>query len=40
MNKITSEFNKFKDFGIDLNDAHKTTNNAELKKKDKNITKQ
>ena len=30
MNKLTSEFNKFKDFGIDLNDAHKTTTKITL----------
>ena len=28
INKLTSEFNKFKNFGIDLNDAHKTTTKA------------
>ena len=30
INKLTSEFNKFKDFGIDLNDANKTANKAKL----------
>jgi hypothetical protein len=30
INKLTSEFNKFKDFGIDLNDANKTANKANL----------
>ena len=30
INKLTSEFNKFKDFGIDLNDANKTANKATL----------
>ena len=25
LHKLTSEFNKFKNFGIDLNDAHKIT---------------
>ena len=30
INKLTSEFNKFKDFGIDLNDANKTSKKAEL----------
>ena len=30
INKLTSEFNKFKNFGIDLNDAHKTTTKATL----------
>ena len=33
INKLTSEFNKFKDFGINLNDANKTTNKAELASK-------
>ena len=33
INKLTSEFNKFKDFGIDLNDANKTANKAELASK-------
>jgi hypothetical protein len=33
MNKSTSEFNKFKDFGIDLNDVNKTANKAELASK-------
>ena len=28
--KLTSEFNKFKFFGIDLNDAHKTTTKSTL----------
>jgi hypothetical protein len=28
--KLTSEFNKFKDFGIDLNKANKTSKKAEL----------
>ena len=26
INKLTSEFNKFKDFGIDLNEANKAAN--------------
>ena len=30
INKLTSEFNKFKFFGIDLNDAHKTTTKTTL----------
>ena len=30
INKLTSEFNKFKNFGIDLNDANKTANKATL----------
>ena len=30
INKLTTEFNKFKDFGIDLNDANKTANKATL----------
>ena len=30
MNKLSSEFNKFKNFGIDLNEANKTTNRAKL----------
>ena len=30
INKLTSEFNKFKDFGIDLNDANKTANKSKL----------
>ena len=30
INKLTSEFHKFKDFGIDLNDANKTSKKAEL----------
>ena len=33
INKLTSEFNKFKNFGIDLNDANKTANKAELASK-------
>ena len=38
INKLTSEFNKFKDFGIDLNDAHKITTKVELTtKKAKNL---
>ena len=28
--KLSSEFNKFKNFGIDLNEANKTTNKAKL----------
>ncbi len=28
INKLKSEFNKFKNFGIDLNDANKTANKA------------
>ena len=28
--KLTSEFNKFKDFGVDLNEANKTANKAKL----------
>ena len=41
INKLTSEFNKFKDFGIDLNDAHKTTTKVELttKKAEKTVKK-
>ena len=30
INKLTSEFNKFKNFGIDLNEANKTANKAQL----------
>ena len=30
INKLTIEFNKFKDFGINLNDANKTANKAKL----------
>ena len=30
INKLTSEFNKFKKFGIDLNEANKITNKATL----------
>ena len=30
INKLTSEFNKFKKFGIDLNEANKTANKAQL----------
>ena len=38
INKLTSEFNKFKDFGIDLNDAHKASTKVELTtKKAQNI---
>ena len=36
-NKLTSEFNKFKDFGIDLNDAHKTS--TKTKKSEKIVKK-
>ena len=41
INKLTSEFNKFKDFGIDLNDANKTTTKVELttKKAEKTVKK-
>ena len=40
INKLTSEFNKFKKFGIDLNDANKTANKATLTtKKAENIVK-
>ncbi len=40
INKLTSEYNKFKDFGIDLNEANKTANKAKLKtKKANNIVK-
>jgi hypothetical protein len=28
--KLSSEFNKFKNFGIDLNEANKTANKAKL----------
>ena len=39
INKLTSEFNKFKNFGIDLNDAHKTTTKTTLttKKTEKTV---
>ena len=30
INKLTSEFNQFKNFGIDLNDAHKTATKTTL----------
>ena len=30
INKLSSEFNKFKNFGIDLNEANKTANKATL----------
>jgi hypothetical protein len=30
INKLTSEYNKFTNFGIDLNEAHKTGKKAEL----------
>jgi hypothetical protein len=30
INKLSSEFNKFKNFGIDLNEANKTANRAKL----------
>ena len=41
INKLKSEFNKFKDFGIDLNEANKTANKAKLatKKAENAITK-
>ena len=40
IDKLTSEFNKFKFFGIDLNEANKTTNKAKLTtKKAENIVK-
>jgi predicted XRE-type DNA-binding protein len=37
INKLTSEFNKFKDFGIDLNDANKTANKSKLTTKKADI---
>ena len=38
INKLTSEFNKFQNFGIDLNEANKTANKANLiTKKAENI---
>ena len=37
INKLTTEFNKFKDFGIDLNDANKTANKAKLTTKKADI---
>ena len=39
INKLTSEFNKFKNFGVDLNDAHKTTTKTILttKKAEKTV---
>ena len=38
IDKLTSEFNKFKNFGIDLNEANKTANKANLiTKKAENI---
>ena len=38
--KLSSEFNKFKNFGIDLNEANKTANKAKLTtKKAENIVK-
>ena len=38
IDKLTSEFNKFKIFGIDLNEANKTANKANLiTKKAENI---
>ena len=37
INKLTSEFNKFKDFVIDLNDAHKATTKVELTTKKKKL---
>ena len=39
INKLTSEFNKFKFFGIDLNDAHKTTTKSKLTKQAEKIVK-
>jgi hypothetical protein len=40
INKLSSEFNKFKNFGIDLNEANKTANKAKLTtKKAENIVK-
>ena len=40
IDKLTSEFNKFKNFGIDLNEANKTANTAKLAtKKAENIVK-
>ena len=30
INKLKSEYNKFQDFGIDLNEANKTANKAKL----------
>ena len=30
IDKLSSEFNKFKDFGIDLNEANKTANTVKL----------
>ena len=41
INKLTSEFNKFKNFGIDLNEANKISKKTELiSKKTDNIFKQ
>ena len=40
INKLKSEYNKFQDFGIDLNEANKTANKAKLTtKKAENIVK-
>ena len=36
--KLTSEFNKFKNFGIDLNEANKTSKKAELTSKKAEIS--
>ena len=33
INKLTSEYNKFQNFGIDLNEAHKTGKKAQLTSK-------
>ena len=38
INKLTSEFNKFKNFGIDLNEANKTSKKAELTSKKAEIS--
>ena len=39
INKLTSEFNKFNNVGIDLNDAHKTTTKTTLTTKNAEKTK-
>ena len=38
INKLTSEFNKFKNFGIDLNEANKTSKKAGLTSKKAEIS--
>ncbi len=38
MNKLSSEFKKFKNFGIDLNEANKTANKAKITTKKQKIS--